>query len=119
MQVDKAAVIGSEASQWQYCKGGAALFKQAISVPMSCLTPLCSRPGCLLVHGQSQLLPSTKSSRMRTVCPPDWQLCGVTDHCTMPPGPMMCTITVGGVEKLPAFVADVEEPCLMELNSLV
>ena len=34
------------------------------------------------------------------------------------PGPMMSTITVGGVEKLPVFVADMEEPCLLGLDSL-
>ncbi|MPC68411.1 hypothetical protein E2C01_062611 [Portunus trituberculatus] len=49
----------------------------------------------------------------------DWQLCGVTGHCTTPRGPMMATITVGGMEKLPAFVADMEELCLVGLDSLV
>ncbi|MPC56420.1 hypothetical protein E2C01_050381 [Portunus trituberculatus] len=50
----------------------------------------------------------------------DWQLCGVTGHCTALRGPVMSTITVSGVEeKLPAFVADMEDPCLVGLNSLV
>ncbi|XP_045137482.1 uncharacterized protein LOC123519898 [Portunus trituberculatus] len=49
----------------------------------------------------------------------DRQLCGVTGHSTTPRGPVMCTIMVGGVEKLPAFVADMEEPCLVGLDSLV
>ncbi|MPC39384.1 hypothetical protein E2C01_032919 [Portunus trituberculatus] len=50
----------------------------------------------------------------------DQQLCGMTGHCTTPRGPLMCTITVGGVEEeLPAFVADMEEPCLVGLDSLV
>ena len=48
------------------------------------------------------------------------QLCGVTGHCTMLRGPMVSTITVGGVEeKLPVFVADMEEPCLLGLDFLV
>ncbi|MPC59693.1 hypothetical protein E2C01_053719 [Portunus trituberculatus] len=47
------------------------------------------------------------------------QLCGVTGHCTMPRDLVICTITVGGVEKLPAFVANMEEHCLVELDSLV
>ncbi|MPC65398.1 hypothetical protein E2C01_059532 [Portunus trituberculatus] len=48
------------------------------------------------------------------------QLCGVTGHCTMLQGPVMSTITVGGVEeKLPVFVVDMEEPCLLELDFLV
>ncbi|MPC46715.1 hypothetical protein E2C01_040441 [Portunus trituberculatus] len=49
----------------------------------------------------------------------DRQLCGVTGHCTTLRGPVMSTITVGGVEKLLAFVANMEEPCLVGLNSLV
>ncbi|MPC61223.1 hypothetical protein E2C01_055289 [Portunus trituberculatus] len=50
----------------------------------------------------------------------DWQLCGVTGHCTTSRGPVMFTITVGGVEeKQPAFVANMEEPCLVGLDSLV
>ncbi|MPC63623.1 hypothetical protein E2C01_057723 [Portunus trituberculatus] len=49
----------------------------------------------------------------------DRQLCGVTGHCTTVRGPVMSTITVGGVEKLLAFVADMEEPCLVGLDSLV
>ncbi|MPC56798.1 hypothetical protein E2C01_050765 [Portunus trituberculatus] len=50
----------------------------------------------------------------------DRQLCGVTGHCTTLRSPVMSTITVGGVEeKLPVFVAHMEEPCLLELDSLV
>ncbi|MPC17080.1 hypothetical protein E2C01_009925 [Portunus trituberculatus] len=50
----------------------------------------------------------------------DRQLCGMIGHCTTPRGPVMSTITVGGVEeKLPVFVADMEEPCLVGLDSLV
>ncbi|MPC61083.1 hypothetical protein E2C01_055146 [Portunus trituberculatus] len=50
----------------------------------------------------------------------DWQLCGVTGHCMKLRGPVMSTITVGGVEeKLPVFVADMEEPCLLGLDFLV
>ncbi|MPC65089.1 hypothetical protein E2C01_059215 [Portunus trituberculatus] len=29
----------------------------------------------------------------------DWQLCGVTGHCMTPRGPVIFTITVGGVEE--------------------
>ena len=44
------------------------------------------------------------------------QLCGVIGHCMTLPGPVMSTITVGGVEeKLPVFMADMEEPCLLGL----
>ena len=50
----------------------------------------------------------------------DRQLCGVTGHCTTLRGPVVSTITVGGVEeKLPVFVADMEEPCLLGLDFLV
>ncbi|MPC45833.1 hypothetical protein E2C01_039539 [Portunus trituberculatus] len=49
----------------------------------------------------------------------DRQLCGVTGNCTMPRCPVMSMITVGGIEKLQAFVADMEEPCLVRLDSLV
>ncbi|XP_045104410.1 uncharacterized protein LOC123499944 [Portunus trituberculatus] len=50
----------------------------------------------------------------------DWQLCGVTGHCTMLRGPVTFMITVGGMEeKLPVFVADMEEPCLLGLDFLV
>ncbi|MPC27112.1 hypothetical protein E2C01_020272 [Portunus trituberculatus] len=45
----------------------------------------------------------------------DRQLCGVTDHCTTLRGPVMSTI----MEKLPVFVADMKEPCLLGLDSLV
>ncbi|MPC96803.1 hypothetical protein E2C01_092081 [Portunus trituberculatus] len=48
------------------------------------------------------------------------QLCGVTGHCMTLRGPVMSTITVGSIEEnLPAFVADMEEPCLVGLGSLV
>ena len=50
----------------------------------------------------------------------DRQLCGVTGHCTTLRGPVLSTITVGGVEeKLPVFVADMEKPCLLGLDFLV
>ena len=50
----------------------------------------------------------------------DRQLCGVTGHCTTLRGPVLSTLTVGGVEeKLPVFVADMEEPCLLGLDFLV
>ncbi|MPC36927.1 hypothetical protein E2C01_030396 [Portunus trituberculatus] len=49
----------------------------------------------------------------------DEQLCGETGHCTTLRGSVMCTITVGGVEKLPESMADMEEPCLVGLDSLV
>ena len=50
----------------------------------------------------------------------DRQLCGVTGHGTMLRGPVVSTITVGGVEeKLPVFVADMEEPCLLGMDFLV
>ncbi|MPC57317.1 Retrovirus-related Pol polyprotein [Portunus trituberculatus] len=49
----------------------------------------------------------------------DRQLCGMTGHCTTLRGPVVSTITVGGVEeKLPVFVADMEEPCLLGLDFL-
>ncbi|MPC36367.1 hypothetical protein E2C01_029823 [Portunus trituberculatus] len=48
------------------------------------------------------------------------QLCGVTGHWATLRSPVMSTITVGGVEeKLPVFVADMEEPCLLGLDLLV
>ncbi|MPC62789.1 hypothetical protein E2C01_056878 [Portunus trituberculatus] len=37
----------------------------------------------------------------------------------MPRGPVMSTITVGAIEKLPEFVADMDESCLVGLDSLV
>ncbi|MPC62318.1 hypothetical protein E2C01_056402 [Portunus trituberculatus] len=49
----------------------------------------------------------------------DRQLCGVTGHCTTPRGLVISMITVGGVEEnIPAFVANMEEPCLVGLDSL-
>ena len=41
------------------------------------------------------------------------QLCGMTGHCMTLPGPVMCTIAVGGVVELTVSVDDMEEPCLM------
>ena len=38
----------------------------------------------------------------------DQQLCGEIGHCTTLRGPVVSTITMGGVEKLPVFVADME-----------
>ena len=50
----------------------------------------------------------------------DRLLCGVTGLCTTLQGPVMSTIAVGGVEeKLLVSVADMEEPGLLGLNSLV
>ncbi|MPC48911.1 hypothetical protein E2C01_042697 [Portunus trituberculatus] len=50
----------------------------------------------------------------------DRQLCGVTGHCTTLRDSVISTIMVGGVEeKLPAFLADMEEPCLLGLDFLV
>ena len=50
----------------------------------------------------------------------DRQLCGVTGHCMTLRGPVVSTITVSGVEeKLPVFVADMEEPCQLGLDFLV
>ena len=46
------------------------------------------------------------------------QLCGVTGHCMTLPGPVMCTIAVGGVVELTVSVDDMEEPCLMGVDSL-
>ncbi|MPC16280.1 hypothetical protein E2C01_009102 [Portunus trituberculatus] len=47
----------------------------------------------------------------------DRQLYGVTGHYMTPRAPVMSTIMVGGVEeKLPVFVADMEEPCLLGLD---
>ena len=47
------------------------------------------------------------------------QLCGVTGHFMTLPGPVMSTIAVGGVvEKLTVSAGDMEEPCLLGLDSL-
>ncbi|KAK4309250.1 hypothetical protein Pmani_007956 [Petrolisthes manimaculis] len=47
------------------------------------------------------------------------QLCGVTGHCMPLKGPVEVCVRVGSVEeKLPVYVADMEEPCLLGLDYL-
>ncbi|KAK3878810.1 hypothetical protein Pcinc_016620 [Petrolisthes cinctipes] len=47
------------------------------------------------------------------------QLCGVTGHCMPLKGPVEVCVRVGSMEeKLPVYVADVEEPCLLGLDYL-
>ncbi len=47
------------------------------------------------------------------------RLCGVTGHCVQLKGPMDVRIGVGSaVERLPVYVADLDEPCLLGLDYL-
>ncbi|KAK3882385.1 hypothetical protein Pcinc_013251 [Petrolisthes cinctipes] len=47
------------------------------------------------------------------------QLCGVTGHCMPLKRPVEVCVRVGSVEeKLPVYVADMEEPCLLDLDYL-
>ena len=47
------------------------------------------------------------------------QLCGVTGHCTALEGPVEVTLTVGGAQvSMPAYVADIEEQCILGLDYL-
>ena len=53
---------------------------------------------------------------------PDSQrrLCGVTGHCVQMKGPVETRVSVGGEEeRLPVYVADLQEPCLLGLDYLV
>lgn len=46
-------------------------------------------------------------------------MCGVTGHCEAVYGPKMVRIAVGGeVTRLPVYVADLQEPCLLGLDYL-
>lgn len=47
-------------------------------------------------------------------------LCGVTGTCTTMKGPVLVDVSVGGVvERLPAFIAALEDPCLLGLDYLM
>ncbi|MPC80896.1 hypothetical protein E2C01_075493 [Portunus trituberculatus] len=121
MQVDKTIVIGPEASQSQCCKIGKGVFK------LSQLVRWCSDSQSVS-PAREQSCPALSSCSalglvevvaVQDLPVADRQLCGMTGYCTIPRDPVMSRITVGGVEKLPAFVADMEEPCLVGLDSLV
>ena len=48
------------------------------------------------------------------------QLCGVTGNCMPAKGPVWVNLTIGMVtERIPAFVAAIEEECLLGLDYLV
>lgn len=48
------------------------------------------------------------------------QLCGVTGHCMPLKGPEEVCVKVSSVEeKLPVYIADMEEPCLLGLDYLM
>ncbi len=48
------------------------------------------------------------------------RLCGMTGHCVQLKGPVDVHIGVGSaVERLPVYVADLDEPCLMGLEYLM
>ncbi|XP_042879162.1 UBA domain-containing protein Mud1-like [Penaeus japonicus] len=47
------------------------------------------------------------------------KLCGVTGHCVQLKGPVEARIGVGSaVQRLPVYVADLDEPCLLGLDYL-